>query len=166
VRLVLTDNALDLGPQGTDAAFGFGRIDALAAVNGLDCGNGAIDTAEECDDANSADGDGCDTMCEIEVCFQCEGEPSVCQPEDAAPCDDGNTCTTGDTCSGGICTSEQSITTCTGGDGCCPDACDWKNDDDCPASIPALSGVGCAALVGLLAFAMALAVRRRRVAPI
>jgi len=164
VRLALTDTALDLGPQGADDAFGFGRIDALAAVNGLDCGNGTIDTPEECDDANSAGGDGCDSTCKIEVCFQCEGEPSVCEHDDGAPCDDGNTCTTGDTCSDGICTSEQPITTCTGGDGCCPDTCDWKNDDDCPASIPALSSLGWAALAGLLAFAMALAPRCRRAA--
>ena len=110
VRLALTETALDLGPQGTDVAFGFGRIDALAAVNGLDCGNGTIDAAENCDDTNSAGDDGCDTTCQIEVCFQCEGEPSVCTPEPSSTaCEDtdANACTTAGCDGAGVCDQDH-----------------------------------------------------------
>jgi len=162
VRLALVGTAVDLGPAGVDDAFGFGRIDALEAANGLICGNGALDDDEQCDDGNFARGDGCDAMCQIETCFACAGEPSLCTPNEGTPCDDGNGCTNGDTCSGGECTGEPPITTCTSGDGCCAEGCDWTNDEDCPASIPAMSPPGWTALVGLLGFAIALAVRRRR----
>ncbi|MFH1425280.1 MAG: hypothetical protein ABIG28_00935 [archaeon] len=34
------------------------------------CGNGVLDQGEECDDSNRLDGDGCDSMCELEnACF-------------------------------------------------------------------------------------------------
>jgi cysteine-rich repeat protein len=42
------------------------------------CGNGFIREAEECDDGNSADGDGCSSSCEVEDGYACDGEPSNC----------------------------------------------------------------------------------------
>lgn len=53
-----------------------------------DCGNGALDGNEACDDANLTNGDGCDFNCNVEAGFECAGEPSVC--------------TGGDTCGNGI----------------------------------------------------------------
>ncbi len=58
------------------------------------CGNGAQDEGEQCDDGNTADGDGCSATCELEsqgICgdgFRSPGEQ----------CDDGNTAD-GDGCS-------------------------------------------------------------------
>ncbi|MFQ5478948.1 MAG: hypothetical protein ACE5E4_10060, partial [Candidatus Binatia bacterium] len=67
------------------------------------CGDGTIEQpAEQCDDGNVGDGDGCDATCQIESCFVCVAEPSLCSPDDAASCDDGNPCTVG-SCSEGSC---------------------------------------------------------------
>ncbi|HLC76514.1 MAG TPA: DUF4215 domain-containing protein, partial [Candidatus Peribacterales bacterium] len=91
------------------------------------CGNGARDQiAEQCDDGNLLNGDGCSTLCRAEVCGNgtvdsgevcdegslngtpnhcnslCSGTtPALCGngvPEGAEQCDDGNV-TNGDTCS-------------------------------------------------------------------
>ena len=46
----------------------------------IECGDGVITDAEEaCDDANTDDGDGCSSACEVEEGWICEGEPSVCE---------------------------------------------------------------------------------------
>jgi len=42
------------------------------------CGNGSISGIEQCDDANSASGDGCSSQCKIEAGYTCTGTPSVC----------------------------------------------------------------------------------------
>ncbi len=77
----------------------------LAAV----CGDGVIDAPEECDDANTATGDGCDDACTVEECWTCgpvldkRGAASVCTPLDGVACDDGNLCTVGEMCATGVC---------------------------------------------------------------
>ncbi len=46
------------------------------------CGNGLVQSGEQCDDGNLSDGDGCSASCEIEDGFGCDnepGEPSVCE---------------------------------------------------------------------------------------
>lgn len=50
------------------------------------CGNGQLDQGEECDDGNRDDDDGCNAICEEEVC----GDGTV-QPGLGEECDDGNT---------------------------------------------------------------------------
>jgi cysteine-rich repeat protein len=62
------------------------------------CGNGVIQSGEQCDDGNIAAADGCSDTCTTEAGFTCTGEPSVCstivcgngivQPGES--CDDGN----------------------------------------------------------------------------
>jgi cysteine-rich repeat protein len=42
------------------------------------CGDGSIDSPEDCDDTNSTSGDGCDSGCSVEPGFECAGEPSTC----------------------------------------------------------------------------------------
>jgi cysteine-rich repeat protein len=42
------------------------------------CGDGAVDPAEQCDDANSREGDGCAPNCAVENGFVCAGSPSQC----------------------------------------------------------------------------------------
>jgi cysteine-rich repeat protein len=49
------------------------------------CGDGVVEGAEECDDNNLLDGDGCDPSCVAEEGWVCTGEPSVC----ALLCDNG-----------------------------------------------------------------------------
>ncbi|MBP9850264.1 MAG: VCBS repeat-containing protein [Candidatus Peribacteraceae bacterium] len=84
--------------------------DAISAFRGLlsaVCGNGTVDTGEQCDDGGGTDGNGCSAVCSIESRFTCEGEPSSCfflpicgnglrEPEET--CDDGNA-VAGDGCS-------------------------------------------------------------------
>ena len=61
------------------------------------CGDGLVSPGELCDDANVANGDGCDSLCTIEAGYTCQGEPSVCETTcsdgivaGAEECDDGN----------------------------------------------------------------------------
>jgi cysteine-rich repeat protein len=81
------------------------------------CGNGIVQGNEECDDGNTAAGDGCSPTCQIESCHSCSGQPSVCTAlADSTACDDHSACTTNDTCTGGICSG--TATTCTASDQC------------------------------------------------
>lgn len=66
----------------------------------------------QCFDGNVTNGDGCDSECQIEPCFACSGDPSVCTPlGDGAPCDDGGACTNGEVCTGGVCGGGTTNTT-------------------------------------------------------
>ena len=97
-----------------------GRGDACS------CGNGIIEAGESCDDANGLNGDGCALDCQVEPCWACSGEPSVCTGDDGAPCDDSNGCTIGDACTAtAACTGTADVgascddgNVCTGADAC------------------------------------------------
>jgi len=54
------------------------------------CGNGLVETGfgEQCDDANKVDGDGCSSVCSVEIGYICTGEPSICTSSDQV-CDNG-----------------------------------------------------------------------------
>jgi cysteine-rich repeat protein len=73
----------------TVADDGFGDAGALAGWSltlrtaDATCGNGTVDAGETCDDANGADGDGCDSNCTVTGC----GNGITTAGED---CDDGN----------------------------------------------------------------------------
>jgi cysteine-rich repeat protein len=69
------------------------------------CGDGTLDPGEQCDDGNTISGDECSAQCQVESCFTCVGQPSVCSPAPAgSACDDDNACTVGETCNGsGVC---------------------------------------------------------------
>ncbi len=69
------------------------------------CGNGTLEGAEECDDANAVSGDGC-SACKIDECFTCSGTPSSCTPQTGSSCDDGQACTSTDTCQAGVCVGD------------------------------------------------------------
>src|SRR6185436_13302175 len=75
------------------------------------CGDGVLQTGEECDDGNATPGDGCSGLCTIEPGYTCPtpGQPciytvtQVCgngQIEGQEQCDDGNK-NDGDGCSAG-----------------------------------------------------------------
>jgi len=42
------------------------------------CGNGLTEFAEQCDDGNNTDGDGCSSICQQENLWICDGTPSSC----------------------------------------------------------------------------------------
>ncbi len=44
-----------------------------------DCGDGVIEASENCDDSNTASGDGCSSSCQVEDGWTCSGEPSTCE---------------------------------------------------------------------------------------
>lgn len=43
------------------------------------CGNGDMDTGEECDDGDTDNSDGCSSICTVELGWECTGEPSSCE---------------------------------------------------------------------------------------
>jgi cysteine-rich repeat protein len=65
-------------------------IPPVPSACNLQCGNGAIDADnnEECDDGNTADGDGCSSACTVEEGFLCLGEPSDCFTAENCQVDD------------------------------------------------------------------------------
>lgn len=42
------------------------------------CGDGHIEPPEQCDDGNTANGDGCNANCQVEPMWRCDNEPSFC----------------------------------------------------------------------------------------
>ncbi|MBW2314919.1 MAG: DUF4215 domain-containing protein [Deltaproteobacteria bacterium] len=93
----------------------------------LGCGDGVLDPGESCDDGGTLQGDGCSSLCEIEVGFTCSGVPSSCAAvctdglvRGSETCDDGNPFD-GDGCSS-ICSVEPGFA-CTGEPSDCSEAC-------------------------------------------
>jgi len=85
--------------------------DACQPIAG--CGDGILQTGEECDDGNTADGDCCSAGCQYEAA--------------GSLCDDGQFCTAGEVCDGaGACGDGQPID-CGDGIACTDDACDEAN---------------------------------------
>ncbi len=67
-----------------------------------------------CDDGNTTAGDGCDPVCQVEPCWSCTGDFSVCIPvADGSACEDGSACTTGETCTAGSCGGGAPLSPCT-----------------------------------------------------
>jgi CSLREA domain-containing protein len=63
-------------PQG--AACDIGAFEFVVAAAGTPvCGNGIVESGEECDDGNAIANDGC-TNCRIDSGFSCTGSPSTC----------------------------------------------------------------------------------------
>ncbi|HEY2407904.1 MAG TPA: SUMF1/EgtB/PvdO family nonheme iron enzyme [Polyangiaceae bacterium] len=60
----------------TDAGSGGGAADAGPGPD--TCGDGLVAPSEECDDGNTAAGDGCSGVCQLETGWSCAGSPSVC----------------------------------------------------------------------------------------
>jgi len=124
----------DGGPDtGTDGG-GDGGGDAI-------CGDGVIQTPEQCDDGNEDADDGCSLDCRVECGDGVVGAAETCDSTIAdgmpgacpASCDDGDSCTT-DTLSGSECTAECAfgpISAPADDDGCCPTGADSTTDNDC-----------------------------------
>jgi hypothetical protein len=79
------------------------------------CGNGVLELGEDCDIKIAA------------------GQPGGCPNQ--LTCDDKNACTLDTVPGAGTCKAacaHTTITTCQGGDGCCPPTCNSLSDSDCP----------------------------------
>jgi len=92
------------------------------------CGNGKKESGEGCDDGNTANGDGCSSTCQVEVCVCGDGVKSA-----AEGCDDGNT-VSGDGCSS---TCEIELPVCGNGKIETGETCDDGNT---------LNGDGCSSV--------------------
>jgi len=78
--------------------------------NLLSCGDGVLNSWEECDDGNNLPGDCCSGFCQLESSL--------------SPCEDGNLCTSGDTCDAlGLCVPGGPAN-CDDGSACTDDTCD------------------------------------------
>lgn len=95
------------------------------------CGDGWIQTGEECDDGSTTNGDGCSAACAEESGFVCSGEPSACGS--AASCgngqlDPGEDCDAsiaGGPCCSATCAFAPAGSPCDDQDACtASDACD------------------------------------------
>ncbi len=135
---------LDAAPSARDAS--------VDRPGGGTCGDGIIERSEQCDDGNTANGDGCSRLCQIEANWDCptQGQPctylGVCGNgvlTTNKACDDGNT-QSGDGCSGDCQTVEPGYICRVPGKPCAPrcgdgiimgyETCDDGNTD---------SGDGC-----------------------
>lgn len=63
----MADNTVPFGQSCTKTI----TVDAV-------CGNGHVEASEQCDDGNTAAGDGCSATCTTEQSYSCSGNPSVC----------------------------------------------------------------------------------------
>ena len=79
-----------------------GSYQVNVGCGGGSCGDGVVNTGEECDDGNSQDEDGCSSSCVEEFCGD-----GVVQGGLGEECDDGNT-EGGDGCSSTCTTEDQS----------------------------------------------------------
>jgi cysteine-rich repeat protein len=146
-------------------------MDPTATFTPPKCGNGGLETVwlpsgtsrdEPCDDNNTANGDGCSNLCEIETGYACGGAPSMCAPVcgdglvvGGEHCDDGNTdggdgCTATCTIDDGYqCTGIPSTCLTVCGDGLVvgDEGCDDGNlgdDDGCGSACVVEEGWSCA----------------------
>jgi hypothetical protein len=140
VKEALYKSALDLELDGWDPYTGWGRVDALGAVEyQKTC---TLDS--DCDDNNECTDDACDnstgqcvytpmpdgTLCSLGIC--CAGNCVAPTCSSDSDCDGDNACTIGSCNSQGTCDaycSYTEITECIDGDGCCPAGC--VTDSDC-----------------------------------
>jgi cysteine-rich repeat protein len=126
-----------------------GSRDATAPLPPLkNCGNGVLDSGEQCDDGNTKNGDGCNAICQIEANWLCPtpGQPCVDRRKcgngvltSDETCDDNNT-KDGDGCSGDCTTIEDGFECRLPGKPCTPicgdskkkgsEACDDGNTTD------------------------------------
>jgi subtilisin family serine protease len=106
VQSILTSTAVDIEAPGFDNVAGYGRLDALAAINAVSIPTTTTSTtipSARCATGSCDDGNPCtDDMC----------DPATgCQhAANTASCSDGSECTLADQCNGGHCQSGPSVT--------------------------------------------------------
>jgi cysteine-rich repeat protein len=118
------------------------------------CGNGQLESGEDCDDGNTTSGDCCSATCTVEPAAQsCASDGNACTDDECDgagvcvhtangdACDDSLFCNGTDTCASGTC-SLHTGDPCPGadGDGNCSESCD-ETADAC--SGPDTNGAAC-----------------------
>lgn len=98
----------------------FGMLNAIGKV-GIGCGNGAVESGEQCDDGNASDGDCCTAACQL--------------PPLGTACDDGVFCNGPDACSAGVCVHAGDPCPGADGDDDCTESCD-ETTNACTAFDP------------------------------
>lgn len=117
------------------------------------CGDGVVNSTEDCDDGNTLSGDGCSATCSVESGWSCSGQPSTCTI--TSTCGDGVTtggeqCDLGaangapDACCNADCTLRSAAYTCRPASGPCdvPESC-TGSDPACPPDAFATAGAPC-----------------------
>ena len=88
-------------------------LEGVLSLGGSLGGESQLWTRCQCFDGNAESGDGCDAQCQIEPCFACTDEPSVCTASaDGDACDDRRDCTSGETCTAGVCGNGAAVPAC------------------------------------------------------
>jgi fibro-slime domain-containing protein len=123
-------NTNNPGAGNTNVGMGGGIIIGPSS----DCGNGRLDTNEQCDDGNKDGGDGCSKSCQQEADFKCDTPGQLCTSTAACgngiltsteTCDDGNT-NPGDGCSADCKSVEDGWACRVPGKACIPNCGDRK----------------------------------------
>lgn len=115
------------------------------------CGNGKIESGEQCDDGNTNDNDGCSSSCQIESGWSCSGQPSSCSPicgdgevKGNEQCDLGSNNGQSGSCCTSTCKFVSSGTVCRLAAGECDEAEYCKGDSaTCPENAFKDSGTPC-----------------------
>ncbi|WP_194863092.1 EGF domain-containing protein [Myxococcus sp. AB036A] len=83
---------------GLAALYSVDAVEDMGFGGGVFCGNGQVDTEEQCDDGNLVSGDGCGAGCQVAPGYSCSGtQPSVCT--DVNECTNGTSqCSVNATC--------------------------------------------------------------------
>jgi cysteine-rich repeat protein len=156
------DGDADAPGEGEAGADGDGDADA-DGTSPPRCGNGEVEAGEDCDDGNTADGDGCEGDCRYTcpcalgtACAACDdgndctddrcvaaGVGRLCDnvPHSGAACDNGTFCDGPDSCDGsGRCVAD--------GRSPCDDPVCWTCDEGGDACVPQPEDTVCRAAVG------------------
>ncbi|MCD6500625.1 peptidase S8 [bacterium] len=142
VRAVLQETAEDLGVPGRDDTYGWGLVDATAALNykiepectvdsdcddGLYCNGSETCQAGFCQPGTPIDCSALTDQCNEGVCDETLDKCIVQSKPDGTPCNDGLYCNVGETCQAGVCTG-GSARNCDDGERCTEDSCDEISD--------------------------------------
>lgn len=144
IKDALYKTAKDLGSTGWDEYYGWGRVDALAAVNYVkppepectvdgDCNDGLYCNGFEkcvdgfCQAGTPIDCSASNNQCNNGVCDEAT-DSCIAQPKaNGVACDDGLYCNVGETCQAGVCTG-GSARVCDDGKTCTTDSCSEEKD--------------------------------------
>ncbi|MFH0955874.1 MAG: S8 family serine peptidase [Candidatus Falkowbacteria bacterium] len=144
IKDALYKTAKDLGATGWDKYYGWGRVDALLAVNYVKPPEPECIGDENCNDGLSCNGtETCSTgVCQPGITVDCSALSDQCntgvcdetfdqciaQPKpNGTSCDDGLYCNTGETCQVGVCTGGSSRV-CNDEKVCTTDSCSEEKD--------------------------------------
>jgi subtilisin family serine protease len=115
-----------------DNGLSFPRSDVAAAVSAIvsSCGDGQVDSGEDCDDGNTQEGDCCSRTCSFEV--------------SGSSCENGDACTTGDSCDGSGSCSAGAPLSCDDGAFCNGvESCDPVQGCQAGTAVDCSDGVTC-----------------------